>query len=227
MENRDTKITPIPGHPGPAKTYNLEDYVARVLATENTTLYNMGKKSGFFVIIIGKTCYQVKFGDNMLAFYDTEKPGPYDKAFMMYGAESITSAHRSQLESAHISKLKNYKQFLGANREAQDLVTGAIGSHLIASLLNISLVMNNILPSRSSRSSDIARASSSTTAINWNSDPSSEHHRTWTRTASHICCSSKIINRKYSNGWCHVPTQPWSSNIFIKWRSATTSTHMI
>ena len=55
IENGDIKISPIPGHPGPSKFDNLEYQVARILATENTTLYNMGKKFVFLVIIVGET----------------------------------------------------------------------------------------------------------------------------------------------------------------------------
>ena len=52
----------------------------------------------------------------------------------MAGSTTITGTQRSQLESSHIRKLKNYDQFLGANSTTRDLVTGSIDSHFIASL---------------------------------------------------------------------------------------------
>ena len=56
---------------------NLEYEMARVMATERTTMYKMGKKFGFWVIIIGKTRYQVNIDDNTWEFVDTYNPVPY------------------------------------------------------------------------------------------------------------------------------------------------------
>ena len=85
MEKEDTKITPILGHPGPENIYNLKYETARVMETEKNTLYKMGKKFGFLVIIIGETCYQVNIGGKTRALVDTDDPGPYDKTAIMAG----------------------------------------------------------------------------------------------------------------------------------------------
>ena len=62
------KIIPILDQIGPGKIDILEDELSRVMATENTTLYNMGKKFGFLVIIISNNCYQVNIGNNTCEF---------------------------------------------------------------------------------------------------------------------------------------------------------------
>ena len=48
MEKEATEITPIMGHTAPENINNLEDELTRVMATENTTLYNVGKKLDFW-----------------------------------------------------------------------------------------------------------------------------------------------------------------------------------
>ena len=93
--------------------------------------------------------------------------------------------------------------------------------------LTISSSMKNIFLSRLSGSSEILCASSSTTEKNWNSNPSSLWHGTWTKTSWHIFYSSKRSKINYSNVRFHVPTQLCSSKQFRKWRLATTSNYMI
>ena len=48
----------------PANINNLENEVERIMATEKTTLCNMGNTIVFLVIVIGKTHYQVNIGDD-------------------------------------------------------------------------------------------------------------------------------------------------------------------
>ena len=96
---------------------------------EKKTLYKMGKKFEFLVIIIGKTCYHVKICDNTWEFFRTYDPGPYGKTMTIARLTTITGTQHSQSESTHIRKLDNYKQFLGANRAAWELITCAINSH--------------------------------------------------------------------------------------------------
>ena len=47
-EKDATEITPIMGQTAPENINNLEDELTRVMATENTTLYNVGKKLDFW-----------------------------------------------------------------------------------------------------------------------------------------------------------------------------------
>ena len=101
------------------------------MATEKTTLYKMGKKYGFLIIIIGKTRYRVKIGNDTWAFVDTDEPGPYYETVIMPVSTTVTITQHSQLYSYHISKLNNYEQLLGANSAVRDLITGAIDSHII------------------------------------------------------------------------------------------------
>ena len=107
-----------------------------LMATEKTTLFNMGKKFGFLLIIIGKNRYRVNIGDNTWAFFDTDDPGPYIKTVIMAVSTTIAGAQRSQLESSHTRKLNNYEKLSGANSAAQDLITVAIDIHLITSLFD-------------------------------------------------------------------------------------------
>ena len=78
MEKGATRTKSIPGQPGPAYINNPEDEVTMAMATENTILYNMGKKIWFLVIVIGETRYRVKIGDDTLELFNTGNPGPYD-----------------------------------------------------------------------------------------------------------------------------------------------------
>ena len=78
-----------------------------LMATEKTTLFNMGKKFGFLLIIIGKNRYRVNIGDNTWAFFDTYDPGPYIKTVIMAVSTTIAGAQRSQLESSNTRKLNN------------------------------------------------------------------------------------------------------------------------
>ena len=96
----------------------------------------MGKKFGFLVIIIGKTCYRVKIGDDTWEFVDTYDPGPYDKNVIMAGSTTVTGAQSSQLEPTHIWNLNTYEQLLGSNIASRDRITGAINRNLITSLFD-------------------------------------------------------------------------------------------
>ena len=132
--------------------------MARVMATENTTLYNVGKKFSFLVIIVDKTCYRVNISDNKWEFVNTDDPGPYNKTIIMDGSTTITGAQLRKLYSTHIRKLKYHNQLLGANSASRDLVTSeklAISSHHFLIML---LAMRKIFPSILSRSSNIAFA---------------------------------------------------------------------
>ena len=93
----DTKITPIPGHPGPENIYKLENEATRVTERENNILYKMGRKFGFLVIIIGENCYRVNIGDNTWEFLNTDKPGPYEETVITDGSTTITGTQHSQL----------------------------------------------------------------------------------------------------------------------------------
>ena len=116
MEKGATKLTPIPGQPGPENIDNLEYEVARVMETENTALYNMVNKFGFWAIIIGKNCNWASIGDNKWEFFDTDNPVPYDENVIMDGTADINGAQHIQLESSHIRNIKNDEKFLVANR---------------------------------------------------------------------------------------------------------------
>ena len=52
----------------------------------------------------------------------------------MDGTAAITGTHFIPLEYVHIRKLNNDEQLLGENSASRDLITGAIDSHLNASL---------------------------------------------------------------------------------------------
>ena len=106
------------------------------MAMEKTTIFKMGKKFGFLVIIIGKNCYRLNIGNNTWAFVDTDDPFPYDKTVIMAVSTTVTDTQHSQLESSHIRKLKNYEQLLGVNSAAQYLITVAIDIHLITPLFD-------------------------------------------------------------------------------------------
>ena len=159
--------------------------------------------------------------------FDIDNQVPYDKTITMAGKASITSAQHSQLESNITRNIKNYEKLLGANSAARYLITGAIDSNLIASVLRMSLVMKNILPSISSSSSNIACASSLTTekklklqakfTTPWNLDKKIVAQFLFLKKKQ-----DKLLKWKVPCDDAAMVIQP-----FIKWRSATTSTTMI
>ena len=96
----------------------------------------MGKKFIFLVVIIGKTRFLVNIGDNTWSFVHKYDPDPYEKTVIIDVSTNFTGTKRSQLESDHIRKLKNYKKSLRANSAAQDLITSEINIHLITSIFD-------------------------------------------------------------------------------------------
>ena len=139
MEMGATDFAPIPGYLGPENIKNLEDEAEGVVATENTTLYNMGNKFSFLVIIIGKTFYRVNIGDDTWEFFNTDDPWTYEEIVIMSLSKTITGTKTSQLESAHIRKLNNHEQLLVENRAEQELIPSSINSHIITSLFDYAI----------------------------------------------------------------------------------------
>ena len=70
-----------------------------------------------------------------MEFINTDDLGPYDETIIMDGAEAITRAQCIQVKYDQICKIHSYEKLLNTNSAERDLITGAIDSHQIISLL--------------------------------------------------------------------------------------------